>query len=210
MKAASLLHDTAELSAPSNPSVGLEAQLPGLRLKLMRQAKFVLYDAALAEDLVQETLLVVFENEDKHRGQSSLSTWATAILKNKVADWYRSPNRKRFVQPLQDDADEAMKDDVEAIYDSAGHYLQPVPAWQQPDNHLEQRQMFTVLEQCLACLPNQTGRVFMMREWLGFDTDEICARLNINADNCRKILHRARMGLRQCMQFNWLGQKAKV
>lgn len=57
----------------------------------------------------------------------------------------------------------------------------------------------STLEACLRHLPPQTGRVFMMREWLGFETSEICERLGLTADNCRTILHRARMGLRRCM-----------
>lgn len=57
----------------------------------------------------------------------------------------------------------------------------------------------STLEGCLRRLPTQTGRVFMMREWLGFETSEICTQLGLTAENCRMILHRARMGLRQCM-----------
>lgn len=198
-------HGSAVSETPS-----LEAQLPALRLRLMRQARVAVADPSLAEDLVQETLLAMFEQEAKHRAQASLATWGTAILKNKIADWYRSPNRKRFVQAAEVDSDGELNDGVEALYDAAGHYVQEIPSWQQPENRMEQRQMFTVLEQCVDCLPRQTGRVFMMREWLGFETAEICSRLNLSAENCRMILHRARMGLRQCMQLNWLGAKAVV
>jgi RNA polymerase sigma-70 factor, ECF subfamily len=49
-----------------------------------------------------------------------------------------------------------------------------------------------------------------MREWLGFETTEICSRLSLNADNCRMILHRARMGMRECMQLNWVNHKVVV
>jgi RNA polymerase sigma-70 factor (ECF subfamily) len=75
----------------------------------------------------------------------------------------------------------------------------PVPSWQQPEKQESQRPMMPVMEACLKRLPSQTGRVFMMREWLGFGTSEICERLGLSAENCRMILHRARMGLRQCM-----------
>lgn len=68
--------------------------------------------------------------------------------------------------------------------------------------------MMTALERCLGRLPRQTGRVFMTREWLGFDTAEICERVGVSAENCRTILHRARMGLRTCMQRDWIAGKA--
>ena len=180
----------------------LDAQWPVLRQRLMRQARIAVYDAALAEDLVQETLLAVFEQESGRRGQASLTTWATAILKNRIADWYRSPQRRRFVPLVEEETDTELAERVEALYDATGHYAQPVASWQQPENQMEQRQMWARLEQCVDRLPRQTGRVFMMREWLGFETAEICTRLGLSAENCRTILHRARLGLRECMQHH--------
>lgn len=198
-------------SGPAEVATGqpsIDAQLPLLRQRLLRHARFAVHDQGLAEDLVQDTLIVVVEQHGKRRGQASLGTWATAILKNKVADWYRSPARKRMVQ--FDAEDGRLDDAIDALYDADGAYVEPIPAWQQPENHLEQRQMMTVLERCVGCLPHQTGRVFMMREWLGFETAEICERLGVSAENCRTILHRARMALRECMQRDWIGGKAGV
>lgn len=186
----------------------VEAELPALRQRLLRQARFAVNDLSLAEDLVQDTLVSVVEQHGKRRGEASLATWATAILRNKVADWYRSPAQRRVVQMVE--PDDRLGDAIDALYDSDGAYVDPVPAWQQPENHLEQRQMMTTLERCLGGLPRQTGRVFMMREWIGFEVPEICERLNISAENCRTILHRARMGLRGCMQHNWTGTGANV
>lgn len=186
----------------------LEGQLPALRQRLLRHARFALHDASLAEDLVQDTLIVVVEQHGSHRGGASLVTWATAILKNKIADWYRSPVRHRMVQLGPDD--KTLDDAIDALYDPDGAYTDPIPAWQQPDNVLEQRQMMTVLERCMSHLPRQTGRIFMMREWLGFETAEICERVGVTAENCRTIMHRARMGLRGCMQRDWINTKASV
>jgi RNA polymerase sigma-70 factor (ECF subfamily) len=189
-------------------AAGLETQLPALRVRLVRHARYALHDDGLAEDLVQDTLMVVVEQHATRRGDSSLLTWATAILKNKVADWYRSPGRKRVVYF---NADAGSNDDaIDALYDANGAYLEPIPAWQQPDNRAEARQMMTVLERCVSCLPRQAGRVFMMREWLGFETAEICERLGVSAENCRTILHRARMSLRDCMQRDWIGRRASA
>jgi RNA polymerase sigma-70 factor (ECF subfamily) len=196
------------LAGPAGDTTILESQLPGLRVRLLRHARFAVSDDSLAEDLVQDTLIAVFEQHSKRRGDASLVTWATAILKNKVADWYRSPTRKRMVQFKMDD--DKLGDAIDALYDPDGSYAEPVPAWQQPENRTEQRQMMTVLERCVSCLPRQTGNVFMMREWLGFETAEICERAGVSADNCRMILHRARMALRDCMQRDWIGGKANA
>jgi RNA polymerase sigma-70 factor (ECF subfamily) len=169
-----------------------------LRQRLMRHARMMVFEPALAEDLVQESLIAVLEKPEAHRGEASLMTWAVAILKHKIADWYRSPHQRRrsWVEP---DDDEADADPTEGLYDEQGSYKEAVPSWQQPEKQETQRQMMSVMEACLKRLPAQTGRVFMMRELLGFETSEICERLGLSAENCRMILHRARMGLRQCM-----------
>lgn len=169
-----------------------------VRQRLLRHARMMVHEPALAEDLVQESLVAMLERPGAHNGQASLTTWATAILKNKIADWYRSPHQRRRVQ-VNDEAQDPGDDPADAIYDAQGDYRETVPAWQQPEGREAQRQMMTVMEACMQRLPAQAGKVFMLREWLGFETPEICERLGLTADNCRMILHRARMGLRQCM-----------
>ncbi|MDH4288908.1 MAG: sigma-70 family RNA polymerase sigma factor [Aquincola sp.] len=183
--------------------IPLDAELPALRQRLMRQARMALADAAQAEDLVQDTLIAVLEQHGERRGDSTLATWATSILRHKVADWYRSPARTRQVALAATDDSDPLAHDIDALYDETGHYREQIPVWQQPDGQTERKQLKATLDGCLSCLPTQTRRVFMMREWLGFDTDEICQRLSISADNCRTILHRARMSLRECMQHRW-------
>jgi len=175
-----------------------EASWVQLRQRLLRYARMMVFEPALAEDLVQESLMAVFEQPSAHRGEASLMTWAVAILKNKIADWYRSPHQRRRV--WVDAAEmETERDPTEGLYDAQGSYKEAVPSWHQPERQESQRQMMSIMEACLKRLPSQTGRVFMMREWLGLDTAEICGQLGLSAENCRMVLHRARMGLRQCM-----------
>ena len=187
-------------------TLSLTEALPALRQRLLRHARMVMHDIGSAEDLVQDTLIAVLEGESSRRGEASLTTWATSILKHKIADWYRAPARRRMVQ--LSDADAQLGEGIDALYDAEGAYTDPVPPWQQPENQAEARQMMGVLNGCMSALPSQTGRVFMMREWLGFETAEIADRLGLSADNCRQILHRARMGLRGCMQRQWIEARA--
>jgi RNA polymerase sigma-70 factor (ECF subfamily) len=50
------------------------------------------------------------------------------------------------------------------------------------------------------------GRLFLMREWLEMDADEVCKELNITTTNLYVQLHRARLRLRECLELNWFGQ----
>jgi RNA polymerase sigma-70 factor, ECF subfamily len=176
----------------------LAAVLLSLRQRLLRHARFAVHDQSAAEDLVQDTLIVLVEQQSQHRGESSLSTWAISILKHKVSDWYRSSARHRTVQWNSDE--DALQMELDRQYASDGSYVNAVPNWQLPESRVERRQLMDVLERCVGALPTQTGRVFMMREWLGFENGEICERLGISSDHCRTILHRARMALRICIQ----------
>lgn len=76
-----------------------------------------------------------------------------------------------------------------------------------PEAALHQDQFWTVFDACLNHLPPNTARVFMMREFLEFDTDEVCAELRISISNCRVILHRARNGLRRCLEQSWFAEE---
>ena len=55
-------------------------------------------------------------------------------------------------------------------------------------------------------LPAKIGRVFMMREWLDKDVDDICQELGITSNNCGVMLYRARMQLRECLGGGWFGE----
>lgn len=184
----------------------LEAELPALRRRLMRQARLAVHDGAHAEDLVQDTLIAVIQQSSTYRGDAALTTWAISILRHKVADWYRRPVARREMQ-MPDAEGPALDAALADQFDQSGHWREAVPAWQQPEQNAERKQMMQTLESCLSCLPAQTRRVFMMREWLGFESDQIRARLGLSADNVRTILHRARMSLRKCMQQRWFDGK---
>ncbi|MDD2919505.1 sigma-70 family RNA polymerase sigma factor [Rhodoferax sp.] len=193
-------HQTESIALPASATHpdASGASWVRLRQRLLRHARMMVFEPAQAEDLVQESLVAVLEKPEAHRGEASLMTWAVAILKHKIADWYRSPHQRRRAW-VEIDENEVDVDSTEDLYDEQGSYKEAVPSWQQPERQETQRQMMSVMEGCLKRLPSQAGRVFMMREWLGFETSEICERLSLSAENCRMILHRARMGLRQCM-----------
>lgn len=186
---------TAAGSRPDHPG---NAELQALRQRLLRHARHTMASAASAEDLVQDTLMVVVVAAGTRRGDASLQTWAMGVLKHKIADWYRAPARRLMVNLDADD--DTLARTVDAEFDAEGRWAEPVPRWTHPDQQEERRQLARSLDECLGDLPTQTGRVFFMREWLGFETSEISERLGLSPENIRQMLHRARMGLRLCLQ----------
>jgi RNA polymerase sigma-70 factor, ECF subfamily len=178
----------------------LEQELAALHQPLLRFAKLQLRDEAAAEDAVSATLLAILEKPDAFKGASSLRTYATGILKHKLVDQIRRCAREVAVEPQEDQSiDEA----IEALFNETGHWCDRPVAWAEPERAVEQSQMMRALERCLEQLPGRLGRVFMMREWLEQDTNEVCEELNITANNCHVMLFRARMLLRECLDTTW-------
>jgi DNA-directed RNA polymerase specialized sigma24 family protein len=64
-----------------------------------------------------------------------------------------------------------------------------------------------VMEACMEKLPAQLGRLFLMREWLELSSEDICKELKLTSTNFYVQLHRARLKLRECLDFNWFGNK---
>ena len=176
------------------------SRVEGERAYLLRYASLQLRDRGAAEDVVQETLLAALAGEASFAGRSNLRTWLTGILKHKIIDVIRKGGRETSI-----DSDEAW----EAVFDANDHWSAFPPAWEDPDRSLEQKQFFAALELCLEGLPAKTARVFMMREHMGLETDEICKELAITSTHCWVLLYRARMALRRCLEMNWFGKESK-
>jgi RNA polymerase sigma-70 factor (ECF subfamily) len=188
-----------------------QAELSALRPDLLRFARLQLRDAGAAEDAVQETLLAALAGSDRFQSRSSYKTWLISILRNKIIDIIRSQSREPSASSLADDED---GDDLltESLFDRRGHW-QPgaMPGrWADPEASFEQQQFWAVFEACLDHLPARTARVFMMREFLGFDTGEICKETGISSSNCWVVLHRARLGLRTCLETRWFAASGEM
>ena len=185
--------------------MSLDSELAALHKPLLRFAQLQLRNDSMAEDVVSETLLAILEKPDNFEGRSSLRTYATGILKFKVIDVLRKRGREVHIEPLDE---QSLDDALDALFAKDGHWQEPPPAWQQPERALEQVQFFDTLQICVDRLPAKLGRVFMMREWLEQDMDEICTELAITSNHCGVMLYRARMQLRDCLDRSWFaGQR---
>jgi len=50
----------------------------------------------------------------------------------------------------------------------------------------------------------------MRREFLGFESDEICETLGITTSNLHVMLYRARLRLRECLENKWFLEGEKI
>ncbi|MFN7863442.1 MAG: sigma-70 family RNA polymerase sigma factor [Curvibacter sp.] len=178
--------------------------LAALRPDLLRFARLQLGDAAAAEDAVQEALLAALGNAGQFDGRAQVKTWVFGILKHKIVDTIRQQARSTNVSALGPQ-EASMDQTFDALFRDNGHWTPAARPrdWGDPQAALRQQRFWDVFDACLNHLPENTARVFMMREFLEFETREVCQTLGITVSNCNVMLHRARNALRLCLQRGW-------
>lgn len=181
-----------------------DGYLEEIRRDMIKFAYLQLRDEALAEDVVQEALVAALDNTREFGGRSAVKTWIFAILKNKIVDFIRQQARTTNVSALSAE-EESLDQAFESLFKANAHWTPDArPSnWGNPEEALREQHFWDVFDACLKHLPENTARVFMMREFLEFETAEVCRELSLTTSNCNVILHRARNGLRRCLESNW-------
>jgi RNA polymerase sigma-70 factor (ECF subfamily) len=175
-----------------------------IRKDMLRFAELQLRDPHAAEDVVQESIEAALNHATTFAGQSTLKTWVFAILRNKIIDHVRQRDRTVAISALVEESED-WDQKLHELFTERGFWKEGArPAsWPDPEQSMASGQFWTVFELCLDRLPKQTARVFMMREFLGFESREICEQVGVTTSNCHVILHRARMRLRECLEAGW-------
>jgi RNA polymerase sigma-70 factor (ECF subfamily) len=182
-----------------------EHQLVALRSYLMRYARLQLRNEAWAEDAVSETLLAALAKPLAFEARSQLKTWLVGILKHKIIDSMRQRQREVV---LDSGSDDDSTDPLELMaFKRDGHFAEKPADWGNPEQDLNSRQFFVILEACTDKLPAVQGRLFLMREWLELSSEEICKELGLTPTNLYVQLHRARLRLRECLELNWFAAR---
>jgi RNA polymerase sigma-70 factor (ECF subfamily) len=135
-------------------------------------------DRAMAEELVQDVFVRVWENLGSYRGESAFTTWLHRVALNTVLEKARSGNRRRLrVQIAADFAN------VDTDLDRAAPSPDVCGAID--------------LETAVATLPAGARAVFVLHDVEGYDHSEIGALLRIAEGTSKAHLFRARRLLRE-------------
>ncbi|MEC7119221.1 MAG: RNA polymerase factor sigma-70 [Pseudomonadota bacterium] len=197
-------------ASPHPPSSFADQQFVAeLRRQMLKFAIIQLSDVAAAEDAVQEALLSAFKNAQSFAGRAAFKTWVFAILKNKIIDYLRQKQRTTPMSSLFKDEEAEQAGLEQLLFDQQGHWQKserPV-AWSQQEQSVDDANFWQIFELCLTHLPAKQAQVFMMREFVGLDTLEICAELLLTVGHLNVLLYRARLKLRECLENKWILQE---
>jgi len=167
-------------------------------------------DRATAQDLVQETFLAALKASESFAERSTERSWLFGILRNKLADYYRLQYREVAIADLESPLPEEQGAFATGGLGKDGWVMKLAPkAWETPDGTLISEEFQDVLKRCLSRLPEKVAQVFVLREIDGVPSKGICKDLGVSPNNLWVMLHRARMGLRRCLEVHWFGNKRK-
>lgn len=148
--------------------------------RLTAYARMVTGDPAKADDLVQDSFLVAWQNLGKFDVTRDLACWLRGIVRNK---WHESCRRAG--------REISMDEEMLAAVESAVVGLQA-----------DQPEIFDHLATCRGHLPAPLAASVNAYYDESLSSDEAAASLGINAATLRKRLERAREALRQCLKIN--------
>ncbi|QNN40214.1 sigma-70 family RNA polymerase sigma factor [Pedobacter roseus] len=162
-----------------------------------------LRDEEVAKDLVQDTFLAGLQQAERFKGNSNEKTWLTAILKNKIADFYRKRSSGGLKELKEKDAVQEQQDFFDA---DTGHWnekYRPQAFGLEVDNPLLMKELGAILNGCLSKLPGLWFSVFSMKHLDDLASELICSELKLTSANFWVIMHRTKLNLRACLQKNW-------
>lgn len=132
-------------------------------------------DVAVAEDLLQETLLEAVRSAAGFRGDAALSTWMCAIARRRLARHYEQERRAELGRAR----------------------LRLVAETATVEESLEQAEQREEVARALGRLPVLHRQVLVMKYLDGLAVEEIAAELGRSRVQVQSLLQRARHGLRR-------------
>lgn len=175
------------------------ADLRELRRRLYRYARFRLPSDEVAEDVVQDALESMLCEASPFEGRSQYRVWAIAIVRHKIADYYRHPSRREQAHGAAQ-APWAHEGGVDAPgEDTLAPWLRETGTslLDQPEKCCEMTELCERVEAALARQPRQQARAFVLRAVHELPTTEIADRLGLQKGHCDVLVLRARRALAQ-------------
>jgi RNA polymerase sigma-70 factor (ECF subfamily) len=170
---------------------------------LYRYARARVGHRQLAEDLVQDALVAALQSRERFEGRATVRTWLLSILRHKIIDHGR--RAATSISAAEADSQNSSGGICARYFSVKGLWKQAVASWRGPDQALEDREFWDVLDGCLGRLPPSLSAPFVLREIDELDPAELRRILGVSEVNLRVRLHRARLLLRECLEKHWFG-----
>ncbi len=168
---------------------------------MLRVARCHVPNQAVAEEVVQETWIVVLTRLGGFEGRSSLRTWVFGVLLN-IARTQGSRERRFPPVDPSGPVDGGPAVTAPHVRPGAGDrwpapWAEPARSWDtDPEDVLLARETLHRLRAALAGLPPRQREVVELHDVMDLSTTDVCSVLGISPGNLRVLLHRGRAKVR--------------
>jgi RNA polymerase sigma-70 factor, ECF subfamily len=175
---------------------------------LRRVARLYVANAAIADEVVQDTWLGVIRGLWAFEGRSSLKTWIFRILVNRARTRaVRESRSAPFTGTLSTEsgAEPELVSPAHAPSGgdspAPGHWARsPLDPGSSPERSLLAKELRDRLRAVIDALPSNLRLVLWLRDVEGWSSQEVCNALAIQETNQRVLLHRARSRARAALE----------
>ncbi|MDQ4076065.1 MAG: sigma-70 family RNA polymerase sigma factor [Chloroflexota bacterium] len=185
-----------------------ESLLERYHASMIRLAMLYVPSRTDAEEVVQETWLVVLQGLHRFEGRSSLKTWIFRILTNRARTHGQRAGR---TVPFGDVWEGDVQPDLPAVdperflpadHPQWPHHWASFPqSWAAlPEARLLSQETLACIQQAVVALPTKLRQVITLRDIEGWTSSEVCHTLGITDTYQRVLLHRARCRVRRALE----------
>lgn len=162
-------------------------------------AASIIGSRAQAEEVVQDAWLAVFSGIGSFEGRSSVVTWLFSIVLNRARTRASREGRLVGLPSLMEGTNPGGRAVDVSEFKPDGHWVEAPRLWDEldPERIIGGRQLWHHVMEAIERLPSGQRAVITLRDMEGCEAEEVCALLEISAENQRVLLHRARGRVRQ-------------
>jgi len=146
--------------------------------KVLNIAKTIVRDYFLAEDILQETFLKVYQNLNQIKHIENVGAWISAIATRTAIDFLRKEERASFIEINED-------------------LLYPSGRSEEIEHLVETRMLKEKIEKHIQQLKPSYRQVIELKYRKGLSEKEMEKELNLSKSNVKTRLHRARKTLKE-------------
>jgi RNA polymerase sigma-70 factor (ECF subfamily) len=165
----------------SDRQPSIEKIVEELSQPLLRYLQRYVGDRAIADDLLQETLIRIAQGLPAFAGRASVKTWAFSIATRVAADFFRSPDRRISIVEV----------------DEAGDLLDTDRAI---DERIILDEMNACVRQVIDSLPGDYRAALVLHDLEGLTAQHIAEISGCSLATAKMRIHRARMRLSEALQ----------
>lgn len=168
---------------------------------LLRAARGYVPSHAVAEEVVQETWIALVKGVAGFEGRSSLRAWLFVVMSNIAKARRIRERRDREVLLLSAGSNvDTATIRGPGVPSAGGRKERPANLRHSPEGSILGRELRAVAQPAVDTLPPRQRKVVMLRDFMGFDSTEVCEVLDISAANQRVLLHRGRAAIRRILE----------